>query len=60
LGGEEVKAGLPGNTYALVHDPKKFSTFAEYKCIKNGENFNKIPSEVCDRDEVSVNIKAIA
>ena len=61
LGGVEAdKLLAPGNTYALVNDSKKFSTFAEFKTASNSENYQRIPAASAHKDEVSVNMKAIA
>jgi len=61
MGGLEAdKLLAPGNTYALVNDSKKFSTFAEFKTVSNSENYTRIPAASAHKDEVSVNMKAIA
>ena len=61
LGGMDAGNVLaPGNTYALVNDSKKFSTFAEFKTVSNSENYQRIPAASAHKDEVSVNMKAIA
>ena len=61
LGGADAdKLLAPGNTYALVNDCKKFSTFAEFKTVSNSENYQRIPAASAHKDEVSVNMKAIA
>lgn len=61
LGGAEAdKLLAPGNTYALVNDCKKYATFAEFKTVSNSENYQRIPAASAHKDEVSVNMKAIA
>lgn len=61
LGGVEAdKILAPGSTYALVNDCKKYSTFAEFKTVTNSENYQRIPAASAHKDEVSVNMKAIA
>ena len=49
-----------GGTYALINDCKKFSTFAEFKSAKNSENYQTLPAAYAHKDQVSVNLKAIA
>lgn len=49
-----------GGTYALVTDCKKFSTFAEFKSVKNSENYQAVPAASAHKEQVSVNLKAIA
>ena len=61
LGGVDAdKLLAPGNTYALVNDCKKYNTFAEFKTVSNSENYQRIPAASAHKDEVSVNMKAIA
>ena len=61
LGGVEAdKILAPGNTYALINDSKKFNTFAEFKTVSNSENYARVPAASAHKDEVSVNMKAIA
>ena len=50
----------PGSTYGLVNDCKKFSTYAEFKNVQNQENFQRIPASCAHKEQVSVNMKAIA
>ena len=50
----------PGNTYGLVNDTKKFNTFAEFKTVSNSENYQRVPAACASKEEVSVNMKAIA
>lgn len=61
LGGNDAdKILAPGNTYALINDCKKYATFAEFKTVCNSENYQRIPAASAHKDEVSVNMKAIA
>jgi hypothetical protein len=61
LGGMEAEKMLgPGNTYGLVNDTKKFNTFAEFKTVSNSENYQRVPAACASKEEVSVNMKAIA
>jgi hypothetical protein len=61
LGGFEGEKVLgPGNTYALVNDCKKYNTFAEFKTVNNSENYQRVPASCAAKEEVSVNMKAIA